>query len=281
MKKLYAILPLLALLPLLFSCGETELGETVFDDPLYMDHACRLTPSEGGTKAPAVLQEATLAGNIASIELTESGLYVIGRLTSGTDNTAYSYGHYTVSDDLYTLQGFGTLRFENTRSDAVGLTITPQNSTPQTVEATLTKAASNNPAYRTWHVEKTRLTVKGWTTASVDFSGCNFKEIADFLKRNGNKIPNDVPNRSISSITLTGTESMILIYNDGTVDMNEFSLAGNTLSYNWNDGSLGFTFQSERAEIEYMDGRCILTMEVRILNSTTSGSISFVLTPMN
>lgn len=284
MKKLYPALTLLALIPLLFACAETEAEETRFDDPSFLEYACRLMPageSEIQTRAAASTTAATLSGDIASIELTESGLYIIGRISSKTGETEYSYGHYSVGNGEYGLSGFGTLAFDNGRAGDVDVVITQRNGVPENVNATLTKATSSDPVYRTWYVEKTRMTVKGWTTVSVDFNGCNFPEIAEFLRKNGNKVPSEVPNHGISTITLTGTESMIIVYDDGSVELNEFSLAGNTLSYSWNEGALGFTFQSDRAVIDYMDGRCLLTLNGTIKNSTTSGSVTFVLVPMN
>ena len=82
------------------------------------------------------------------------------------------------------------------------------------------------------------------------------------------------------AITLTGTERMILTYSDGTADLNDFSLNGNVLTYTFNNGMKSFTFETERAVIEYENNKCLLSIEGHIRNSTTSGSVAFVLSPL-
>ena len=148
------------------------------------------------------------------------------------------------------------------------------------MQADFQKPTSTNKVYRAWNIEKTRLTVKGWTTVGADFTGCNFQEIAAFLRANSHKAPTDVPDRSITSLSLTGTEKMIFAYSDGFADMTEFSLSGNVVHYSWEQRPKGFTFESDAAVIEYMDGKCLLTISGRIQNSSTSGSVTFVLTPL-
>lgn len=287
MRNIVKFSILAALLPLLFACNEIPDIEPEWADPAYVAYAGNLDLLPGNldflqdegqaqTKAAAT----SLAGSIASIELTESGLYVIGRVAEAPTNFTYTSGSYSVSGNEYRLNGFGTIVFDNSKSGVVSLTIKPDNGPVEVLQASFHKPVASNKVFRAFKVEKTRVTAKGWITVSADFTGCNFREIAAFLRSNSHKVPDDVPDRSISSLSLTGTEKMILAYSDGYADLTEFSLAGNVLTYNINS-MMGFTFETDRAIIEYMDGKCILTINGRIRNSTTSGSVTFVLSPLD
>ena len=279
MKTILRILTLSFLLPLLLSCNPVS-NDTDFDDPAFLQFAGRLTPKGvmPGTKASSSLLP---VGSVTSIELTESGLYAIGIVTDEAGTIDYRTGKYSVTDNVYTLYSMGTLAFNNSVSGQVSLIYTPLFGETQQIPAEFLKPKSTNKAFRTWTVEKTRLTVRGWTVVSADFKGCDLAEIAEFLRNNGNKAPEDVPNLSVSTITLTGTETMILGYSDNSAELNEFSLNGNVLTYTWADRPDGFTFISDKAVIEYRDGKCLLTIDGYIRDSTTSGSVTFVLSPMD
>ena len=272
MKKiLYSVFLTALLLPLAVSCNKEYNSEESFQDPRFAQYACKLTPKADGE-------------SIVSIELTESGLYILEKAVPGSSGkTSFSYGTYNVNGGVYSLNGFGTLAFDNSASGDVQLTITSAGgAAPQTVQATLSKAAGNNQFYRTWEVEKTRVTVRGWTTASADFTGCNFYEIAEFLRRNNHKAPADVdPGYGLKNVVFTGNNSAIFVYTDETLDRSEFSLDGESLSYSWENDTLGFTFITDKAKVEYMDGKCLLRVDAQIQNSTTSGSVTFVLAPVD
>lgn len=277
---LFAVL-MTALLPLVFACDTPREDDTRFDDPVYLAFAGRLTPNAALTKAG---DQASAPGDIVTIELTESGLYVIGRATEEEGQTAYTAGTYRTDGSTYTLNGFGKLSFDNSRPGNVSLTVIGNDGSSQTLPATLTKAKDTNMAYRAWVVEKTRVTTKSWSTVSAEFNGCNFKEIAAFLKANSHKVPDEVPDQSIRTISFTGTESVIFIYDDNTVDLGSFSLNGNVFSYGWTSNKWGpksFTFESDKAIIEYLDGKCVLTINGKIRNSSTSGSVTFLMSPYN
>ena len=282
MRKL--TLALLALLPLLFSC-EKENADT-FESPEFAQYACQLIPKASVPAAAPTKAGTGLAsdGNLLSIELTESGLYVLAHLFTGEDKPRYTSGRYTVNGSnavtIYTLSGYGTLEFDSTRPGEVSLTIKPAGGIAQTILATLKKATGANKMFRSWKVDRTRVTVKGWTTASADFDGCNFHEIAEFLRKNHHKAPADVPEGyGLETITFTGTNSVIFSYTDNTLDMSEFSLSGNAVSYRWNNDKMGFTFLTQEAKVDYLDGKCLLKVDADIQNSTTSGSVTFVLSP--
>lgn len=276
MKTILKFSVLAALLPLLFACDIIPNNdEPDLPEPAYTSFAGNLSigpATKATTNAPV--------GNVVSIELTESGLYFLGRIADEKGTVSYKTGQYTVSGNEYHLDGYGSVVFDNSRGGQVELTLKPDYGAAQQVQATFLKPTASNKVYRAWNIDKTRLTVKGWTTVGADFNGCNFKEIAAFLRANHHKAPYDVPDRSITSLSLTGTEKMIFAYNDGYADMSEFSLSGNVIHYAWEQRPQGFTFESDEAVIEYMDGKCLLTISGRIQNSTTSGSVTFVLSPL-
>lgn len=283
MKKILFIATLAALLPLLFSCGKENKGDQ-FEEPRFIQYAGKLVP-RGGEPTPSSLP-ITKAGAVAdpvpqSIELTESGLYAVGQLVDG--ELTYRMGSYSVDGNVYTLDGYGSVQFDNSAPGAVTMKLTTSpNSAPRDIPADFIRASGTNQLYRGWTVDKTRVTVRGWTTASADFAGCDFYEIAAFLRKNGHKVPDDIkPGQSLLSISFTGTEKMLFYYSDGSADVSAYRFNGTSFTYRWDNDRMGFTFLTDQATVEYMDGKCILTIHASIQDSTTSGSVTFVLSPMN
>jgi hypothetical protein len=272
--SLFAAASLVALLPLLFGCGtKNNDNETRFEDPRFIQYAGQLIP-RGGNPAPAqqALPAAASGPEVTFIELTESGIYVIGLATEG--ETTYKAGNYSVSGNVYTLNGYGTIEFSG-NSGEVDLKITPNGGSAMTVKATLNKASGTDKAYRGFTVDKTRV-VAG--SAGADFTGLNFKEIADFLKNNGYAIADNVKDVKVASVSITGAGSFIIAYSDGSADIATSVLSGSILSYNWRAEAMGYSFETGKASISYLDGKCILTLSARI--NGTDGSIALVLTPM-
>ncbi|MBP3256389.1 MAG: hypothetical protein J6M23_00100 [Bacteroidales bacterium] len=273
MKNFFLSATLLALLPLLFACNKSDVNT---DEPQFAAHAGKLVLKDATVKS-----DTPAPGTIVSIELSESGLYVVGRATAGTD-LDYSTGTYTVQGKIYSLQGFGTLEFDNGKAGDVSVKITTPGGGAQTVSATFRKATESNPLYRTWTIEKTRVNIHAWVNASADFPGCNFYDIAKFARDSGHDAPSDLaPDFAVKSLTFTGTNTVFLVYTDNTLDLCEFSLSGNTVSYSWDHDKVKFTFVSSKAQVEYVDGKCLLSVDTKIQNSTTSVSVTFVLTPLN
>ena len=214
-----------------------------------------------------------------SIEFTESGLYAVGTLTRGELN--YRMGEYSVAGDVYTLNGYGSVQFDNSNAGQVEIVVTQDGKPAETMPATFSRATGTDQLYRGWTIDKTRVTVRGWTTASADFKGCNLYEIAQFIRNNGHDAPDDIaPGLELRSISFTGTEKMFFAYSDGTGDASEFKYNGSSFTYRWDDDKMGFTFLPKQATVEYMDGKCILSISSDIQDSTTSVSVTFVLSPM-
>ena len=106
--------------------------------------------------------------------------------------------------------------------------------------------------------------------------------ITNHFKKNGHKVPDDIkPGQSLRSISFTGTEKMLFYYSDGSADVSAYRFNGKSFTYRWDNDKMGFTFLTDQATVEYLDGKCILTIRASIQDSTTSGSVTFVLSPMD
>lgn len=273
-KSLFAALALGALLPLLVACGTKNTDtDTRFENPRFIQYAGQLIP-RGGAPAPAqqALPSAADGAEVVFIELTESGLYVIGLATAG--ETTYKAGNYSVNGHVYTLNGYGTIEFSGD-SGEVDLTITPSGGSAKTIKATFTKASVSDMVYRGYTVDKTRV-VAG--SAGADFTGLNFKDIADFLRNNGFDLTDEVKDIKVASVSITAAGSFIIAYSDGSADVATSVLSGPILSYNWRAEAMGYSFETGKGSISYLDGKCILSLSARV--NGTDGSVTLVLSPM-
>lgn len=280
MKKILFIATLAALLPLLFSCGKQEKGgESQFEEPRFVQYAGKLIP-RGGDPAPASLAigQRSVATSIVYLEFTESGMYVLGRNVN--NDVQYVFGSYTVSGNVYTLSNFGTVEFNNSAEGEIDVKITPTGSAAETIKANLKKSSSPNVAYRTWTIDKVRMTVNGWDVpVTGEFQGCNLTEIAKFLTDNGFKGVY-LPSCSLNSISFTGSGSLLFAFSDNTVDVGECTVSGNVVNFSWTSKNRLFELENGRANIDYLDGKCILKIDGKLKDSTTSGTITFVMSPM-
>ena len=281
MKK---ILLAASLAALLLSCGKVSENENEFKEPRFVQHAGQLIPSypDSSPSSRALTKAGAGTAILSRIEFTESGVYVVAE--KDADGTAYRTGAYTVSGDTYNLGGFGTVTFPHATPGKVEVDVNRGTASTERIQAEFKKSAvSGNPLHSGWTVDKTRVTVRGWTTASADFKGCNIAEIINFLKQNGHNVPDDVsPNLAIHSVSFTGTGAMIFAYSDNSCDMASYTLTnGSSLTFKWEDEQMGYTFLTDTGSVEYMDGKCILTIRVQIQDSTVTGSVTFVLSQMD
>lgn len=280
MKKLLFAATLMALLPLLFSCGkENNGGENKFEEPRFVQYAGKLIP-RGGDPAPASLAigQRSVATSIVYLEFTESGMYVLGRNVN--NDVQYVFGSYTVSGNVYTLSNFGTVEFNNSAEGEIDVKITPTGSAAETIKANLKKSSSPNVAYRTWTIDKVRMTVSGWgAPISAEFNGCSLPEIAKFLTDNGFKGVY-LPSCSLNTISFTGSGSILFAFSDNTVDVGECTISGSVVNFSWTSKNRLFELENGRATIDYLDGKCILKIDGKLRDSTTSGTVTFVMSPM-
>lgn len=279
MKKILFVATLAALMPLLFSCGKQENGgENQFEEPRFVQYAGKLIP-RGGDPAPAARAIAPMAVEtpvITYLEFTESGLFVIGR--SSGEETVYATGTYTTTDGkTFSLSNGSTVTLSSSSAGLVDVTITPSG---ETFKADLTKANGTNVAYRTWTIDKVRATVKGHSAAvTAEFNGCNFDEIRKFLNDNGHK-GDYLPAGSLNSISITGANSIMFAFSDNTADCGACSLSGDNVTFSFTSKNRLFELENGKATIKYMDGKCILKVDGGLKGSTTTGSVTFVMSPM-
>ena len=259
MKKILFAAALAALLPLLVSCGKQNDSEDSFKEPRFVQSAGHLVPA---------------GGDLQSADLGEGGIYVVGeggggsspssRTKAGSDSgIKYTSGEYEVNGNVYTLKGWGTLEFDNSASGEVQLKYTPAGKDPVVVTARFSKSTANSDIFRSWRVDKTRVSTG---TAAADFPGCNFREIADFFADKGHHIPDDIPaNASVSTLSITGAGRILIAYGNKSVDVGSCTVSPNsaTLDYQWENPSMGYSFETGHASYEFMDGKCVLTFHVR------------------
>ena len=277
MKKILLAASLAVLLPLLFSCGKDHIKGDHFEEPRFIQYAGQLVP-RGGAPAPASVTKAGVTpASLNYLEFTESGLYILGQLIDGVTN--YLSGSYTVSGSTYNLSGFGSVSFNNSVAGVVDLTITPSGGVSVTVQADFRRAGDTNVAYRTWTIDKTRATIRGFhSPVSADFNGCNFDEMAKFLNDNGHK-GDYLPSGSLKSITFTGVNTLLFVFSDNTVDLGECHISGDNVNFSWKGDTRLFEVENGKATIEYLDGKCVFTIDAALKGSTTSGSVTFVMSP--
>ena len=262
MKKMIFAAALAALLPLLVSCGNRNNTDNNFNEPRFVQSAGKLVPANG---------------SLESAELGEGGNYVVGesgggssqasRTKAGGDSgTQYTAGQYEVSGNVYTLKGWGTLEFDNSASGEVRLKYTPSGKDPVVVTARFTKSTANSDIYRSWRVDKTRVSVVDRnTTYAAEFPGCDFGKITKFFADNGHPVKDVIPaGQLVSSVSITGAGAIFIVYNDGQADVGSCTVSANVLNYIWADDEMGYSFETGRASFSFQDGKCIFVIEAKV-----------------
>lgn len=276
MKKLLFAATLVALLPLLFSCGkENNGGENKFEEPRFVQYAGKLVPRGGDPAPTSLISQRAETSPIKYLEFTESGLFVLGRQLLG--GLSFSTGTYTTTDgQTFTLSNGSTVTVSGS-SGAVDVSISPSG---ESFKATLTKASGTNVAYRSWTIDKVRATIKGHgDPVTAEFNGCNFVEIKKFLNDNGHK-GDYLPDCSLTSVSFTGANSVLFAFSDNMADVGDCTISGNNVNFSWLSNSRLFEVENGKATIDYLDGKCILKVDATLKGSTTSGSVTFVMSPM-
>jgi len=276
MKKI--LFALVALLPLLVSCGKQDRGDNTFSEPRFVQVAGQLIPLNNINALTSLTKADAEPEILQSIEFTESGLYVVG-LQKGS-KIEYTTGTYTVNGSVYSLAGFGTVELSGTTGSRMA-TIKYLNGTEETIPVIFQTATDSNVAYRGWTIDKTRVTINGFhAPASADFKGCNFDEMKKFLNENGHK-GDYLPSGSLTSVSITGANSIIFAYSDKSADVAVYSFSGTNINFSWQSGSRLLEIENGKGSIDYLDGKCILKLDAALKGSTTSGTVTFVLSSMD
>lgn len=276
MKKLLFAATLVALLPLLFSCGkENNGGENKFEEPRFVQYAGKLVPRGGDPAPTSLISQRAETSPIKYLEFTESGLFVLGRQLLG--GLSFSTGTYTTTDgQTFTLSNGSTVTVSGP-SGTVDVSISPSG---ESFKANYTKASGTNVAYRSWTIDKVRATIKGHgVPVTAEFNGCNFVEIKKFLNQNGHK-GDYLPDCSLTSVSFTGANSVLFAFSDNMADVGDCTISGNNVNFSWLSNSRLFEVENGKATIDYLDGKCILKVDATLKGSTTSGSVTFVMSPM-
>ena len=273
MKKFILLAASIAAVLMCVSCNKGGNGKTVLPAPANAQYAKKMN-----------LQNNT--SGIRSIELTESGRFIVAEVKDG--KTTYMRGKYTVlkSTQEYLLNGYGTVTIEDNN-----ITVAPEKGDTITVTFTEAESFPENEFYttiaRAWKVDKTDLSVNlNGTVVGVVKNGCDIPAIASELNSKGLNINvaalegfvvseiNYTMAKTIE-IAFTGKQSFV-----GSFSLSETGTFGYTLEGNkGNDiisGSATGSIDNTKEEGKiYVSFSC----EVTSGSSSYNGTVMFILSP--
>lgn len=273
MKKFFLLAAGIAAILMGVSCNKGGNGKTVLPAPPNAERAKKLNLENN-------------AGKIHSIELSESGRYIVTKEKDG--DIAYLRGEYSIvkASEEYTLNGYGTVVI-----DGNNVIVSPKGG--ETITVAFTEAAQfpENEFYttlaRAWKVDKTDLSVNmNGTVVGVVKNGCDLPAIASELNSKGLEINvaalegfvvseiNFTMAKTIE-IAFTGKQSFVGSFNlseSGAFAYTLEGLRGNEIISGSASGNIDNT--KEEGKI-YVTFAC----EVKSGNSNYSGSVMFILSP--
>ena len=195
MKKFIVLAALAALIIPLACNRDNPEAKTVLPAPAKAQFAKKLVLAE------------TDKTDIASIEFTESGYYILRTQKTKSSTHDYASDTYTCTGDLYTLKGFGTIEHKGNQ-----LIISPLNGSPVTVTATEGDKLPTSEFYttvcRSWKVVKTDVNMKvGSSDIGLRKDGCDLHEIATELNSHGAKLALTFDGFKVNRITFTASKT--------------------------------------------------------------------------
>lgn len=188
MKKFFIYAAFAALLVPFVSCnnkvdyGGSNGSTAKIEKAKYADQAKKVTV-KSGTAADQGYQQ---------IELTDGGRYIITRSTQETkadDFTVVITGTYTVQNNVYVLDGFGSIEFGSNGSFTIklegGTTVTGTGEE----EPKLPSSDFANAIAHTWKIDKVDLSVNA-DGKNIGFvkDGCNLEQIGNELLDQAKKL---------------------------------------------------------------------------------------------
>jgi hypothetical protein len=196
--------------------GENPVEQTELPGAPQAKNACRIT---------AVSPDAPFS----VLSLSEGGIYWIA-----LRNAPLLGGTYSFSDDVYTLDGFGTVRFigadgtkagdSTERPDAIAVTETGGDS--YVVDCTVYQNKNHCVLFRSWNVKKTYISVG--ENVNIELNGLNLKTLASRLSPYGISLGNIPSGSELKNIDISGTGDFTLEFKDKDLsvkmewsDMNE------------------------------------------------------------
>lgn len=195
MKKFIALAALAALIIPLSCNRDNPEAKTVLPAPDKAQFAKKLSLA------------VTDKTDIASVEFTESGYYILRTKKTKSDTHDYFSDTYTCTGDIYTLQRFGTIEHKGNQ-----LVISPLNGSPVTVTATMGDKLPTSEFYttvcRSWKVVKTDVNMKvNDSDIGVRKDGCDLHEIAVELNNHGAKLALTFDGFVVNRITFTASKT--------------------------------------------------------------------------
>ena len=252
------------------SCGDDDDDEEpVITTPKYSEDAVRY--------------EIKGTSDIASIEFTESGMYVItkkgksaakgfGKFFKGKsyksitrsedDDYEYIHGKYTKNGDVYTLEGFGTITVVKKEDVNVSLQIQQTGKKAYTLSAQPVKKFKDsditNKLCRTWKFEKGRLVVnkvnKG-DSVVLDKTSPKISVLLTSLDSVWNEFY-PIKYSDYEEITFTKSGSYIIKYTDNTIAVAQWKWKDEkkgTMYYSWENWADEEGYEEEPLEISFND----------------------------
>lgn len=292
MKKIILFLAAIITLVLLDSCNKTTQPAATVIIPAaeYTAQAKKL-----------VIMESDQNPGLKSIEFTESGRYIIchqvfetGPLTVKADNVQvqYIHGTYTVNDNIYTLNGFGTVTITGNQINI--------HTSEDTIVVNYTEAEKYpaNDFYttiaRAWKVDKTDVSVRfdDGKAVGVVKDGCDIPSLLKELeeKANVNLKHEEFEGYVVSEINVTLSKTIEVVFTGRKPVAGPITLSEDgTLSYTL-DGTSGVTIFSGKADgqVNLSPGlgsnQIMLTLNTEVTSKsgkTYTGKVSLVLSPKN
>ena len=170
---------------------------------------------------------------------------------ASTSSFKYFVGSYTVSGNVYKVEGFGEVTIEGSGT-SVTLKVKPLSGSEITLNGTKQSMLSSDTytdnLCRTWQVTKTVLRYKtGGVTVGKNFNGCDLHEIVEFAKKYANIDDNTTVNEKITAIEFTRAGTIFITHANGKTNVGTWRWSNKSngeLVYSWNDPSMGNALES-------------------------------------
>ncbi len=249
------------------SCGGDDNGgggeddvknEVILGEPATAQAAIEVEVSGSDVIIPDgddPLEEPSLI--LKTFEATEDSKAIIGgpfadfmapakaKRKAGSSSFVYRIYDYTVSGNVYTLKGFGTITVEG-NGKSVTLTIKPLSGeelkAEGKVESQLDADNATTNLCRNWSVSATRISVKLGVAIAQDFTGCNISEIINYLTGKGIYFNEVDDNLKVTNVSFTKAGTFFITYANGGIDMGSWrwtNKSNGEIAYSWNGADMG------------------------------------------
>ena len=241
MKKLFFLIAAAVMvLPLMSSCDqEDQPKKPVVMEPGPTAEVAQIITFED----KPLFHKGNQDYEILSIEFTEDSRYILGLspivagssvATKAGNLSKVVTGKFTESGGKFMTKGEYEAQMELLESVMKILQGANWAEFKIKKKKTNTSTTEQTNAARTWVVDDCFLTITGKLNIQSGFKGCDFQEIAQFLKNNKVNIdPSKVAGYKVSEIMFTGGPSMNIQFSNGESFYGSYSLSGENISYNF------------------------------------------------